>query len=75
MIHGPDDRREFTYLMEDIGDGYVTVMLPRAPTPMAGSIKLVPMSQVEVLEVSLSEPAAVITHWGVGSGALVQRNG
>jgi uncharacterized membrane protein len=73
LVHGPQDQREFAYLMEDLGDGFVAVMLPRAPTPMTGSIKLVPVSQVQILDVSLGELTAVISHWGLGSKALMDK--
>lgn len=74
LIHGPMDQREFAYLMEDLGNGFASVMLPRSPTPMAGSIKIVPMSQVEVLDVSLGDLTAVISHWGVGSKELLAKS-
>ena len=74
LIQGPDGQRELAYLMEDLGDGFVTVMLPRAPTPMAGSIKVVPIIQVEVLDVSLGEFTSVVSHWGVGSKALMAKH-
>jgi uncharacterized membrane protein len=74
LIRGPNDQRELAYLMEDLGDGFATVMLPRAPTPMIGSIKLVPMTQVEVLDVSLGEFTAVISHWGVGAKELLAKS-
>lgn len=73
LVHGPGGQRELAYLMEDLGDGYAAVMIPRAPTPMAGSVKLVPISQVEVLDVSLGELTTVITHWGVGTRALMKK--
>lgn len=74
LILGSDDRREFVYLMEDLGDGFAVVMIPYTPTPMAGAIKLVPMSQVEILDVSLGELTAVISHWGLGSKALMDKS-
>jgi uncharacterized membrane protein len=71
LVRGPGDQYDLAYLMEEVGGGYVSVMLPRAPTPMIGTIKLVPLAQVELLDVSLGEFTAVISHWGVGSkGAL-----
>ena len=51
----------------------MTVMLARAPTPMAGSIKVVPMSQIEVLDVSPGEFTAVISYWGLGSKELMAK--
>ena len=67
LVRGPGDQYDLAYLMEEVGGGYVSVMLPRAPTPMIGTIKLVPLDQVEILDVSLGEFTAIISHWGVGS--------
>lgn len=75
LVRGPNGQREFGYLMEDFGDGLAVVMLPRAPTPMSGSIKLVPISDVDQLDVPLAELTAVISHWGLGSKALMERAG
>ena len=73
LLRGPEEQRDLAYLMEDLGDGFVTVMLPRAPTPMVGNIKVVPSDQVELLEVSLSDFTALISQWGVGSKALFDK--
>lgn len=67
LVRGPGEQRDLAYMMEDLGDGFVTVMLPRAPTPMIGTLKVVPSEQVESLEVSLSDFTALISQWGVGS--------
>jgi uncharacterized membrane protein len=75
LIEGPNGQRELAYLMEDLGDGFAAVMIPRAPTPMVGSIKFVPTAQVEVLDVSLGELTAVISHWGVGSRSIMAGRG
>ena len=73
LVQGPDDQREFAYLMEDLGNGFAVVMLPRAPTPMAGNIRLVPVERVQELDVPLGELTAVISHWGVGAGELMEK--
>jgi len=71
LVVGPNDHRELAYLVEQLGSGRAMVMLPRAPTPMAGSLKVVPMDCVELLDISLSEFTMVISHWGVGSKEIV----
>lgn len=72
LVSSPDGQRELAYLMDDLGDGYAVVMLPRAPTPMVGSIKLVPMEQVEVLNVTLGDLTEVVSHWGAGCRELIE---
>lgn len=73
LVRGPLDQRQFAYLMEDLGDGFAVVMLPSAPSPLTGTIKLVPISQVETLNVSLADLSAVISYWGLGSKALMDK--
>jgi uncharacterized membrane protein len=73
LIQGPDNQQEFAYLIEDVGNGFMVVFTPRAPTPMAGSIKLIPESQVKELDISLTELTNVISQWGVGSRAILDR--
>ncbi len=73
LVRGPGEQQDLAYLMEDLGDGLVTVMLPRAPTPMVGTIKVVPLEQVELLDVSLSDFTALISQWGVGSKVLFDK--
>lgn len=68
-------QRELAYLIEDRGHGDVTVMLPWAPTPLAGSVKVVPREQVEMLGASLAEVSQVLSSWGVGAHALLARPG
>jgi uncharacterized membrane protein len=75
LLLGPNDQRELAFLMEDLGDGFATVMIPRSPTPIAGTIKVVPVSQIEVLDVSLGDFTAVISHWGVGSKDILRNLG
>ena len=73
MLVSPDGHREFSYLIEDHGDGNATVMLPWAPTPLSGSVKIVPMKQVELLDASLGDLTRVLSHWGVGARELIKR--
>ena len=68
-----DGHREFSYLIEDHGDGNATIMLPWAPTPLSGSVKIVPMQQVQVLDTSLGDLTRVLSHWGVGAHELIRR--
>ena len=73
MLVSADGQREFSYVIEDHGDGNATIMLPWAPTPLAGSVKIVPMQQVEVLDASLGDVTRVLSHWGVGTQELIAR--
>jgi hypothetical protein len=39
-------------------------MLPSAPTPLSGSVKIVRLEQVEMLNAKLADVAQVLSHWG-----------
>lgn len=42
------------------------VMQPWTPTPFAGSVKVVPCSQVDLVPVTLDEYSLALTHFGLG---------
>ena len=66
LILSGDGQRELGYLIEDHGTGFATVLLPLAPTPLVGSLRVVPISQIERLDIGLADWTAVISYWGTG---------
>jgi len=58
--------REVVYLIEDHGDGLLTVLVPWSPTAFAGSVKIVDRDRIEMLNASLDQASRALTHWGVG---------
>ncbi len=73
LLVSGDGHKEIAYLIEDPGNGEVTIMLPWAPTPLAGSVKIVPRDQIEALDASLGDVTRVLSHWGVGASELLGR--
>lgn len=73
LLVSADGQREFAYLIEEHGDGNATIMVPRAPTPLSGSVRMVPMAQLEILNASLGDLTRVLSHWGVGAHDLIGR--
>jgi uncharacterized membrane protein len=73
LLVDSNGQREIIYLIEKHAGGTATVLLPWAPTPLAGSVKIVPMDQVEILDSSLSDLAGVLSQWGVGMDKLLER--
>jgi uncharacterized membrane protein len=66
VLISPDGTRELAYVIEDHGDGQVTVLVPWTPTPFAGSIKIVSRDRIEMLDTNLGDFTRVLSHWGVG---------
>jgi uncharacterized membrane protein len=63
--------KEIVYLIEDHGDGQMTILFPWAPASFAGSVKIVSADRIEILEASFGDASRVIAHWGVGARELL----
>jgi uncharacterized membrane protein len=71
ILRSPDDVRELVYLVEEHEEGLSTILVPWAPASFSGSVKVVPTSRLEILNVSLGDASRVISLWGVGMGDLL----
>jgi uncharacterized membrane protein len=72
MLLCADGSREFAYLIEEHADGQATILLPRAPTPLSGRVKIVMRAQLQPLDASLGDLTRVLSHWGAGAEALLK---
>jgi uncharacterized membrane protein len=63
--------KEVVYVIEDHGDGQMTILFPFAPASFAGSVKIVSADRIEILEASFGDASRVIAHWGVGARELL----
>jgi len=71
LLKAASGEKDLVYIVEDHGDGNLTVMLPWAPTPFAGIIKIVPKERVEPLSVSLTKMTEALSQWGIGTKNLI----
>jgi uncharacterized membrane protein len=55
------------YLLEPLENGWVTVFLPQAPTPMSGNVMYMPADLVRPLGITMVQAMAVVKRMGVGS--------
>ena len=53
-------------MIEPYGEEMLVVMQPWTPTPFAGSLKVVPAADVEIIPVTLDEFSLSLTHFGLG---------
>jgi len=74
LLVAANGQRQIIYLIEQHADCTATVLMPWAPTPLAGTVKIVPMDQVEILDCSLSDLAGVLSQWGVGMDKLLEKH-
>jgi uncharacterized membrane protein len=59
-------------IVEQLEDGSYTVLVPSAPTPMAGSIYILPPERVHPVDIPFTTAIAVFTKWGTGAGEFVR---
>ena len=60
------------YLLEPLENGWLSVFLPQAPTPMSGNVMYFPAERVRPLDISMVEAMAIIKRIGVGSGEALR---
>ena len=56
------------YLLEPLENGWLSVFLPQAPTPMSGNVMYFPADRVRPLDITMVEAMTIIKRIGVGSG-------
>jgi uncharacterized membrane protein len=71
VLTSSDGERELVYVIEDHGDGYLTVLVPWAPAAFAGSVKIVDGDRINFLEANLGDVSRALGHWGVGIHELL----
>jgi len=71
IFSSSNGEKEIVYVIEDHGDGQMTILCPFAPASFAGSVKIVSADRIEILETSFGDASRVIAHWGVGARELL----
>lgn len=59
------------FIVEELGDGRLTVFVPSVPTPFAGAIYVLTPERVHALNVPFTRAINVISRWGSGCKDLV----
>lgn len=59
------------FLIDTHADGLSTVFMPSVPTPMAGSIFIMPSGRVHPVDVPVTTMMKCISKWGSGSAELL----
>jgi uncharacterized membrane protein len=62
-------------IVERHEDGRFTVFVPSAPTPVAGSIHILPPHRVHAIDVPLIKTMRCVSQWGVGTRDLLAAAG
>lgn len=60
------------FVVEELEDGRYVVFVPRAPSPIQGTIYILTRERVHLVDVGVGRVARCVSHWGVGSKELVK---
>lgn len=66
LLNSAEGEQDLVYVIEDHGNGKLTILLPWAPAAFAGSLKIVDAAKVELVDTNIGEYSKVLSHWGVG---------
>jgi len=67
-----EDGWQIGYLLEAVGNDWVAVFLPQAPTPTSGNVMYLPADRIKPLDIPMTRAIAVIKAIGVGSADLLR---
>ena len=68
-----DGSLEPVFIIGEHGEDMLVVMQPWTPTPFAGSVRVVPRDQVDLVPVTLDEYSLALTHFGLGLSEALQK--
>ena len=74
LLTSTEGWRDIAYVIEDHGDGHLTVLVPWAPTAFSGSVKVVSRDRVEMLDANLGDVSKVLSLWGMGTRDLTGKS-
>jgi uncharacterized membrane protein len=67
-----EDAWQMGYLLEPLENGWSSVFLPQAPTPMSGNVMYLPPGRVRPLDITRVDAMAIIKRIGVGSAEALR---
>ena len=59
------------FIIEELGDGRITVFIPSVPTPFAGAVYVIDAARVHAVDVPFTQAISSVSRWGSGSKELV----
>lgn len=74
LLTSTESWKDIVYVIEDHGDGHLTVLVPWAPTAFSGSVKVVSRDRVEMLDANIGDVSKVLSLWGVGTRELLVKS-
>jgi len=73
VFNSAEGQREIVYVIEDHGDGNLTVLAPWAPASFSGQVKILASDRIQMLDATLDEVSRALSFWGLGTRHLLGR--
>ncbi|HTE94483.1 MAG TPA: hypothetical protein VK678_13355 [Bradyrhizobium sp.] len=64
----------FVFVIEDHGNGLLTVYIPGSPNPASGNVQIVHKDLVRLLNVRMTAITSVLQQWGMGSAKVLAKD-
>jgi uncharacterized membrane protein len=71
LISSDSGDMEPAYIIEDLGQPLIVMMIPWSPTAFAGVVKLIPRERVHELPLSLDEFSLTLSNYGLGLSEML----
>jgi uncharacterized membrane protein len=72
LLEAGDGVTELVYIIEEHGDGNLTILVPLAPAGFVGSVKVVSAERITRISASVGDASQVVAHWGVGMSEIMR---
>ncbi len=66
LMRMPMDSFAPVFIIEDLPDGFYSVLVPMTPTPGAGNVLIVPAERIQLLDASTASVFDALSRWGEG---------
>ena len=70
MLTVAEDTRMIVAIVEELPNGYASVLIPLAPTPGLGFLQIVNVDKLERLDCSMADALGWILNWGKNTKSL-----
>jgi len=67
-----EDGWQIGYALEEVGEKWMAVFLPSAPTPMSGTLIYLPAERVRPLDITMIEATTLVKRLGIGSNEALK---
>jgi uncharacterized membrane protein len=74
LLSLPMDGKMLVFVVERHEDGRFTVFLPSSPTPVVGTVQVVPGERVQLLDTDAGQMFEALSHWGEGTRNMLSRS-